>query len=142
MSNSSNRHPNQILMEPITRVERSGTGVSSPRPAPPNRSRRGRSIVIAGFLIVTAVVIYLNLSSGKKQASRDAIPPLPINTVTVSTGDIGEYVSALGTVTPFNTVSLTARVAGQIAKVEYEEGQLVHVGDPLWKSIPPPSRPP
>jgi multidrug efflux system membrane fusion protein len=61
-----------------------------------------------------------------------------ISTVTAITGDIGAYVEALGTVTPLNTVSLTARVAGQIAKVEYQEGQLVHIGDPLLEIDPAP----
>jgi multidrug efflux system membrane fusion protein len=56
---------------------------------------------------------------------------LPIITATATTGDIGVYVKALGTVTPLKTVSLTARVAGQIANVQYQEGQIVHVGDPL-----------
>ena len=56
----------------------------------------------------------------------------------LSTSDIGVYVKALGTVTPLNTVSVTARVAGQIAKVEYQEGQLVHVGDPLVDIDPAP----
>jgi len=73
---------------------------------------------------------------GKKQGgSKGGIPPLPISTVTATTGDIGVYVNALGTVTPFNTVSLTARVTGQIAKVEYQEGQIVHVGDPLVRLV-------
>src|SRR5205807_1767027 len=58
--------------------------------------------------------------------------------VTARAGDIGVYVSALGTVTPLNTVSLTARVAGQISKVEYQEGQLAHVGDPLVEIDPVP----
>ena len=61
-----------------------------------------------------------------------------INTAAANSGDIGVYVQALGTVTPLNTVSLTARVAGQIAKVEYQEGQHVHVGDPLVEIDPDP----
>jgi multidrug efflux system membrane fusion protein len=61
-----------------------------------------------------------------------------ISTATANAGDIGVYVKGLGTVTPLNTVSLTARVAGQIANVEYQEGQLVHVGDPLVEIDPAP----
>lgn len=63
---------------------------------------------------------------------------MPISTATATTGDIGVYVKALGTVTPLQTVSVTARVAGQIAKVEYQEGQIVHVGDPLLDIDPAP----
>ena len=61
-----------------------------------------------------------------------------INTVTARSGDIGVYVQALGTVTPLKTVSLTARVSGQITKVEYQEGQLVHTGDPMVEIDPAP----
>jgi membrane fusion protein, multidrug efflux system len=61
-----------------------------------------------------------------------------INTTTATRGDIGVYVQALGTVTPMYTVSLTARVSGQITKVEYKEGQIVHTGDPLVEIDPAP----
>ena len=126
-------------MEPITRVERGGRGTNLSEPARSNRSHRRRLIAITGILIAGAVAVYLYLDPGTKQAARGGgIPPLPISTVTVTTGDIGVYVDALGTVTPLNTVSLTARVAGQIAKVEYQEGQIVHVGDPLVEIDPAP----
>ena len=137
--NNSNGHTNQTLMEPTTRIKRGGTSANLSKAAGPNRSRRWRFVVITGILIAGAVAIYLHFDSGKKQPARGGgIPPLPISTATVRTGDIGVYVNALGTVTPFNTVSLTARVAGQIAKVEYQEGQLVHIGDPLVEVDPAP----
>jgi multidrug efflux system membrane fusion protein len=137
--NNSNGHTNQTVMEPTTRTKRGGTSAKLSKAAGPNRSRRWRLVVITGILIAGAVAIYLHFDSGKKQPARGGgIPPLPISTATVRTGDIGVYVNALGTVTPFNTVSLTARVAGQIAKVEYQEGQLVHIGDPLVEIDPAP----
>jgi multidrug efflux system membrane fusion protein len=137
--NSSSRHANQIVVEPITRVERGGTGASLSKARGANRSHRRRLIVIAGILIASAVLIYLHLNPGTKQSgSKGGIPPLQISTATAITGDIGVYVEALGTVTPLNTVSLTARVGGQIAKVEYQEGQLVHIGDPLLEIDPAP----
>src|SRR6476659_6158997 len=137
--NNSNGHTNQTVMEPTTRIKRGGTSANLSKAGGPNRSRRWRLVVITGILIAGAVAIYLHFDSGKKQPARGGgIPPLPISTATVKTGDIGVYVDALGTVTPFNTVSLTARVAGQIAKVEYQEGQLVHIGDPLVEIDPAP----
>jgi multidrug efflux system membrane fusion protein len=137
--NRSNRHANQTIVEPITRVERGGTDANLSEAAGANRTHRRRLIVITGILIAGAVAIYLYLSSAEKQPARvGGIPPLPISTVTATTGDIGVYVEALGTVTPLNTVSLTARVAGQIAKVEYHEGQLVHIGEPLVEIDPAP----
>jgi multidrug efflux system membrane fusion protein len=139
MNNSSNGETNQTVMEPILRVARSGAGGNSAKAADPHRSHRGRLITITGILIAGAVAIYLHFDSEKMQPARGGgIPSLAISTVSVRAGDIGVYVNALGTVTPFSTVSLTARVAGQIAKVEYQEGQIVHVGDPLVDIDPTP----
>jgi multidrug efflux system membrane fusion protein len=130
----------QTLMKPITREERGGAGANLSRSSGwKRRHNRRRLIVITGVLIAGIVALYLLLTSGKNQSAHGAaVPALPISTVTVSTSDIGVYVNALGTVTPLTTVSLTARVVGQIAKVEYKEGQLVHTGDPLVEIDPAP----
>ncbi len=61
-----------------------------------------------------------------------------ISTATATNGDIGIYVTALGTVTSVYTVSVAARVAGQIVKVNYQEGQHVRVGDSLVEIDPQP----
>ena len=137
--NNVNGQSDQVITEPITGLQRGNRSANLSKAASPSRNDRRRPIVIAGILIVGAVAIYLHLNSGKKQPARGGgIPSLPISTVTARTGDIGVYVSALGTVTPLNTVSVTARVAGQISKVEYKEAQLVHVGDPLVEIDPIP----
>jgi len=44
---------------------------------------------------------------------------------------MGVYISALGTVTPVYTATITSRVAGQLMEVHYREGQMVHKGDLL-----------
>jgi multidrug efflux system membrane fusion protein len=132
MNNSSNGEANQTLMESILGVERAGISGHLFKTAVPKGSRRRRLIVIAAVLIAGAVAVYLYFGSGTKQSARGSGPPaLSISTATATTGDIGVYVKALGTVTPLKTVSVTARVAGQIANVQYKEGQVVHVGDPL-----------
>ncbi|MGB8368836.1 MAG: efflux RND transporter periplasmic adaptor subunit [Limisphaerales bacterium] len=63
-----------------------------------------------------------------------------VSTATAQKGDIGIYVTALGVVTPLNTVSVNSRVQGQIMKVNYQEGQLVHAGDPLVEIDPGPNQ--
>ena len=65
-------------------------------------------------------------------------PTVMVSTASAQKGDIGVYVNALGIVTPVNTVSLRSRVDGQLVKVYYREGQLVHEGDPLVEIDPAP----
>jgi multidrug efflux system membrane fusion protein len=63
---------------------------------------------------------------------------LMVTPAAAHTGDIGVYINALGIVTPLNTVSVLSRVTGQIVKVNYTEGQMVHAGDSLLEIDPAP----
>jgi multidrug efflux system membrane fusion protein len=56
---------------------------------------------------------------------------VPITVATAHSGGVNVYEGAIGTVTPLNTVAITAQVTGLVTAVNYREGQLVHKGDPL-----------
>src|SRR6266545_832590 len=53
-------------------------------------------------------------------------------------GDIGDYVNALGYVTPLNTVTVRSRVDGELLRVNYREGQMVRQGEVLAEIDPRP----
>jgi multidrug efflux system membrane fusion protein len=53
-------------------------------------------------------------------------------------GSINVYFTALGGVTPIYTVTVKSRVDGELMKVMFEEGQLVHKGDALMEIDPRP----
>jgi len=105
---------------------------------PPSRGRRSVQIVIGSILIIGLIALYSYCKARSNSATHPTVPPVMISTAPATSGDIGVYVNALGTVTPLHTVSLTARVAGQIAKVQYNEGQHVQVGDSLVEIDPAP----
>lgn len=64
--------------------------------------------------------------------------PIPVVAATATTGDLGVYLNAIGTVTPVYTDSITAQVTGVITQVHYREGQTVRKGDPLIDIDPRP----
>ena len=64
--------------------------------------------------------------------------PVPVTIATAKSGNIGVYLTAIGTVTPVYFDSITAQVTGVITQVHYREGQLVRKGDPLIDIDPRP----
>jgi multidrug efflux system membrane fusion protein len=64
--------------------------------------------------------------------------PVTATTATASKGDIGVYLSAIGTVTPVYTASIVTQVTGQVVDVHFREGQLVTKGTPLVEIDPRP----
>lgn len=56
---------------------------------------------------------------------------VPVELATAVKGSVPVYLRGIGTVTAAYTVQVVPRVSGQIMKVDFEEGQLVHQGDVL-----------
>src|SRR5579862_1129810 len=122
----------------------------SPKPAPePVAPKSGPRVWIWIVVLVVAglaALIYFRHRQPQQQQQQSTAQggrggggqsPM-VSTVTSRKGDIGIYVTALGTVTPLYTVAVNSRVDGQIMKVHYEEGQMVKEGDPLLDIDPGP----
>jgi len=62
----------------------------------------------------------------------------PVDASKAFKGNIGVYVTGLGAVTPIYTVTIKSRVDGQLMKVNYKEGDIVHQGDLLAEIDPRP----
>jgi multidrug efflux system membrane fusion protein len=113
----------------------------------PRRSRRPWTWALV--LIALAVGVYLlwpKISGAKTAATvakgtgKNATGPLAVPVVAAKSrkGDIGVYITGLGTVTPLNTVTVRTRIDGELLKVQYKEGELVHQGDVLAEIDPRP----
>lgn len=69
-----------------------------------------------------------------------SIDPVPVRVEPVRVGDFPLYYKALGTVTAINTVNVRSRVAGELVKIHFNEGQQVKAGDLLAEIDPRPYR--
>ncbi len=73
--------------------------------------------------------------NGKAAAKRPGFGgstvPVPVRVAAATTGDFPLYYKALGTVTALNTINVRSRVAGELMKINFQEGQQVKAGDLL-----------
>ena len=65
------------------------------------------------------------------QGTKKPGPVIPVLATAAVAGDIGVYLTGLGSITPMNIVVVKSRVAGQLMKVHFTEGQFVREGELL-----------
>src|ERR1035438_10906592 len=75
---------------------------------------------------------------GKGAKASSPPPAVPVGVATVQQGDFNVYLTGLGSVQAFNTVSLKTRIDGQIMQVNFREGQDVKKGETLLVIDPRP----
>jgi multidrug efflux system membrane fusion protein len=102
----------------------------------------------AGRVLVLAVIIggaydvwhvYATNTATDTPAGKQAVlAPVPVITATVQKADFLVYLNGLGTVQPFQTVTVRSRVDGQITKVDFRQGRMVKEGDVLVEIDPRP----
>jgi membrane fusion protein, multidrug efflux system len=105
--------------------------------------RHGRGWIWAIiFLLLVGGAIYFYRAKARGQAAAAAKqtgpPTISVSVTPVRTHDVPYYITGLGSVTAFNTVTVKSRVDGQLMKVNFKEGQFVHEGDVLAEIDPRP----
>ena len=102
----------------------------------------------AGRVLVLAVIIgggyaawhfhTTNTAADTPAGKQAVLAPVPVTIATVQKADFLVYLNGLGTVQPFQTVTVRSRVDGQITKVDFRQGRMVKEGDVLVEIDPRP----
>jgi multidrug efflux system membrane fusion protein len=99
-------------------------------------------LALAGLLGFIAWRIYQNQEQAKATTASQAQAllnrPVPVQVVPVAQKPMPIYLTALGTVTPYMSVTVKARVSGQLFPVKFTEGQEVRQGQTIMQIDPRP----
>jgi multidrug efflux system membrane fusion protein len=102
---------------------------------------RSRRQLAALALVLALVGIWRGLLYKPAQAAAHTAPaPIAVDMAEVSQADVPIYLEGLGTVQAFYTVTVTARVDGELQKIGFTEGQTVRKGDLLAQIDPRPNQ--
>ena len=104
-----------------------------------------RMIVLILVLLAAGVFTYFRIRGNKKEqadtaqkAVQAANKPVPVTVSAVASRTMPIYLTALGTVTAYNTVTVKSRVDGQLLSVNVKEGQQVSMGQTIAQIDPRP----
>src|SRR5271169_4887420 len=110
---------------------------------PRRRSLLLRIAIVAG-LAAAAVFAWQKLEHGEpstqdgENSGKQGQPPQTVRVAPVTLGDMPITIDALGTVTPFETVTIRTQIAGKLLEVGFGEGQTVKKGDFIAQIDPKP----
>ena len=90
------------------------------------------------FLFAIALLVSCSKEGSKGRGGMTAMPPVAVRTTPATASAVPLQVSAIGNVEAMATVDVKSRVAGQILRVYFKEGQDVHQGQLLFEIDPEP----
>lgn len=112
--------------------------LTEPNPSRP-RSRHWFVLILVALVVAGGYAYWIRAEEpAKNQAKRGQAPSVPVVAMPAVQGDIGIYITGLGTVTPLHTVTVRSRVDGQLMRVLFQEGQIVTAGTLLAEIDPRP----
>jgi multidrug efflux system membrane fusion protein len=92
------------------------------------------------LVVLIAVAWRGMLHKPAEAATHDAPQGIAVTTAAATQTDVPIYLQGLGTVQAFYTVTVTARVDGELQKIGFTEGQTVRKGDLLAQIDPRPNQ--
>ena len=121
-------------------------GLSSREPSPekPKGSGARKWIVLLTIVVVVGAAVWKIRRNAQEQDSLQLIiaaqaeRPTPVQVAAVQQKTMPIFLTALGTVTAYNTVTIKSRVDGELMRVPVNEGQTVGQGQMLAEIDPKP----
>ncbi len=115
-------------------------------PAAPARKSHVLRIAIYFLILALAAAVAWRIYSQKKAAQQASASqaaallsrPAPVQVAPADQKSMPLYLTALGTVTPYMSVTVKARVSGQLLPVHFTEGQEVREGQTIMSIDPKP----
>jgi membrane fusion protein, multidrug efflux system len=104
-------------------------------------SQFNRRWALAIVLVAIGFASYLGwhyIDGTAPTKATEVYPAIPVTVAQAKTADFPVYLTGLGTVEPFVTVTVRSRVDGEVVKVAFKQGQMVKEGDLLVQIDPRP----
>jgi multidrug efflux system membrane fusion protein len=140
-------HPgDHVISDPITRDPAHLLPAHSTDDAPtPKKPGPWRLIIVVLVLLAAGALIAWRIHSSNLASQKEADKslaqanrPIPVQVLPVVSRTVPVFLTALGTVTAYNTVTINSRVSGQLLQVNFREGQAVKKGQLLLQIDPRP----
>lgn len=112
-------------------MQTSASAIRFIEPRPSRRSMYFAALLLSALFACLSLVACSSGDSKPATAHAGAGQPMPVSVATAKKQDMPVYLTGLGSVTAYNTVSVRTRVDGQLTEVAFKEGQNVNKGDLL-----------
>jgi membrane fusion protein, multidrug efflux system len=104
----------------------------------PTHLAHARFAAVAAAPVALALILGGVACGGSHTSAQSIRPPVPVTVATAERRTMPVTLKAIGHVEPIETVGIKARIGGELLKVSFAEGQMVHAGDPLFTIDPRP----
>jgi multidrug efflux pump subunit AcrA (membrane-fusion protein) len=97
----------------------------------------GLALLVAGYVGLHGLRSHGAATGTPSEGARN-VGPIPVTVAKVVKGDFPVFLNGLGTVQPYDTVTVRSRVDGEVTTVSFRQGQMVKEGDVLVQIDPRP----